>query len=341
MLLALIAHDHAGPTLVVAPTSVVGNWVREAERFAPGLRVAVHHGGDRGDPAPDRGRRRHRGHELRRDAPRRAARARSAGTASCSTKPRRSRTPRPRRPRPPRALTAQHRIAATGTPVENHLGELWSIMTFANPGLLGTRAAFTDQYRMTGEPTTTRDRARASPRADRRVRLPAHQDRPGIVDELPERIVVRDDCMLTREQVALYEATAAAMLGEVADAPDAKRRRLHVFAGIAKLKQICNHPASLDRGRHLGARRSLGQARPAGRADRARSSPRTKPSSCSASTRRSCAGSHRTWPASSTCRCRSCTAGCSELGATRSSSSSARTTAAACSRCRCAPAAPG
>ena len=244
MLLALIAHDHAGPTLVVAPTSVVGNWLREAERFTPGLRVAVHHGGTRGDPVPAAAtadivitsygllRRDNRlatiaWHRVVLDE---AQSIKNSQTATAKAA---------------RGLTATHCVAATGTPVENDIDELWSIMRFASPGLLGTRAAFVEQYRMTGEPDD--DGARL---AHLRARIAAFICRrtktdPGIADELPDRIVVRDDCMLTPEQVALYESTAAAMLGEVADAPDEKRRRLHVFAGIAKLKQICNHPASL------------------------------------------------------------------------------------------------
>ncbi len=72
MLLALVAHDHEGPTLVVAPTSVVGNWVREAERFTPSLRVAVHHGEDRGDPVDTAAERRPRTHDLRPPPARRA-----------------------------------------------------------------------------------------------------------------------------------------------------------------------------------------------------------------------------------------------------------------------------
>ncbi len=244
MLLALVAHDHAGPTLVVAPTSVVGNWVRESERFTPGLRIAVHHGGTRGDPVPTAAQ-----SDivvtsyglLRRDARLatvawhrvvldEAQAIKNAQTATAKAA---------------RALTATHHIAATGTPVENDIDELWSIMRFANPGLLGSRASFGDHYRMTGEPDD--DDARL---AHLRARVAAFICRrtktdPGIVDELPERIVVRNDCMLTPEQVALYESTAAAMLGDVEGAPDEKRRRLHVFAGIAKLKQICNHPASL------------------------------------------------------------------------------------------------
>lgn len=244
MLLALIAHDHSGPTLVVAPTSVVGNWCREAERFTPSLRVAVHHGGLRGDPIPTAAevdivltsygvmRRDTRLGEIawHRVVLDEAQAIKNARTATAKAA---------------RALPARHRIAATGTPVENDLDELWSIMTFANPGLLGSRKAFADRYKLTAD-----EDENAARLAHLRARVAAFicrrtKHQPGIVDELPDRIVVRDDCMLTTEQVALYEATAAAMLGEVASATDAKRRRLHVFSGIAKLKQICNHPASI------------------------------------------------------------------------------------------------
>ena len=244
MLLALIAHDHPGPTLVVAPTSVVGNWLREAERFTPSLRVAVHHGGLRRDPV--------RIAEdvdivitsyglLRRDA----RLADIAWHRVVLDEAQAIKNPLTATAKAARALSARHHIAATGTPVENDLGELWSIMTFANPGLLGSRSAFMERYRLTGDRDDDADlvdhlRARIAAFMCRRTK-----SEPGIVDELPERIVVRDDCMLTSEQVARYEATAAAMLGEVTGADDAKRRRLHIFSGIAKLKQICNHPASI------------------------------------------------------------------------------------------------
>ncbi|MGZ4798169.1 MAG: DEAD/DEAH box helicase [Acidimicrobiia bacterium] len=247
MLLALTAYDHSGPTLVVAPTSVVGNWMREAERFTPGLRVAVHHGGTRGDPVAavasadivvtSYG-------LLRRDA----RLAQVPWHRVILDEAQAIKNPQTATAKASRSLTAKHRIAATGTPVENHLDELWSIMTFANPGLLSTRTAFAAQYQLGGAGNEDLDAQRL---AHLRRRIAAFVCRhtktdPGIVDELPDRIVVRDDCLLTNEQVTLYQATARAMLDEVSEITDTKRRRLHVFAGIAKLKQICNHPASLD-----------------------------------------------------------------------------------------------
>ena len=99
-----------------------------------------------------------------------------------------------------------HRLVVTGTPVENHLGELWSLMSFANPGLLGTQAAFKDRYAdyvgtAAGADALAALRKRIAPFVLRR-----HKTDPGIADELPERIIVRDDCTLTREQAALYQA---------------------------------------------------------------------------------------------------------------------------------------
>jgi superfamily II DNA or RNA helicase len=249
MLLALTAHDHEGPTLVVAPTSVVGNWVREAERFTPSLRIAVHHGETRGDPVDTAA-----GADLvittygllRRDdrlahvkwhrvIVDEAQALKNADTATAKAA---------------RTLTARHHIAATGTPVENHLGELWSIMSFVNPGLLSNRRAFAAQYRLGGDGDELADAERLDHLHRRIAAFVCRRTKtdPGIVDELPERIVVRDDCLLTREQVALYQATARAMLDEMAEITETSRRRLHVFAGIARLKQICNHPASLVEG---------------------------------------------------------------------------------------------
>ncbi len=250
MLLALVAHDreqstdHARtPTLVVAPTSVVGNWEREAARFTPGLRVAVHHGHDRRDPTTIDADLVITSYGMLRLDPRLAEvgwhrvildEAQAIKNPSTATA------------KAARALPATHRIAATGTPVENDLDELWSILAFASPGLLGARKAFAQRYRPTGEPDLD-----AEALAQLRARIVAFVMRrtkvdPGIVDELPERVVVRDDCLLTREQVVLYERTTADLLGDLDEITDTRTRRLHVLAGLTRLKQICNHPASLD-----------------------------------------------------------------------------------------------
>ncbi|HEY3725104.1 MAG TPA: DEAD/DEAH box helicase [Acidimicrobiia bacterium] len=247
--LAIIAHDLSGrkkpkaPTLVVAPTSVVSNWLREAEQFAPKLRVVLHHGSARQDPSA------YIGTAdvvvtsygvMRRDEPLReigwhrvvldeAQAIKNPSTATTKAA---------------RKLEGAHRLVVTGTPVENHLGELWSLMSWANPGLLGTQAAFKSRYAdyvgtAAGADALAALRKRIAPFVLRR-----HKTDPGIADELPERIIVRDDCTLTREQAALYQAVVEDMKSDVADATGMKRRG-KVLAGITKLKQICNHPATI------------------------------------------------------------------------------------------------
>jgi SNF2 family DNA or RNA helicase len=247
--LAIIAHDiekngpAPTPTLVVAPTSVVTNWLREAERFAPKLRVALHHGSGRDDAAEYLG-------EtdivvtsygvMRRDDPLRDISWHRVILDEAQA----IKNPTTATTKAARKLKGDRRLVMTGTPVENHLGELWSIMSFANPGLLGTQAVFKSRYvdyvgTAAGADALAALRQRIAPFVLRR-----HKTDPGIADELPERIIVRDDCTLTREQAALYEAVVKDMREDVAEASGMARKG-RVLAGITKLKQICNHPATI------------------------------------------------------------------------------------------------
>ena len=149
--LALVQRDgqrtRRRPVLLICPTSVVGNWQKEAARFTPDLPVLVHHGGERD------ARRRHppeEGARQRWSSPSYALLHRDSRSAAKGRlgrrRPRRGaehqEPARPSRPRPRGRSTADYRIALTGTPVENHVGDLWSIMEFLNPGLLGTQAEF-------------------------------------------------------------------------------------------------------------------------------------------------------------------------------------------------------
>jgi non-specific serine/threonine protein kinase len=246
--LAIMVHDlhlpdpPTAPTLVVAPTSVTSNWMREAARFAPELRVALHHGSAREDPASYVG-------EvdvvvtsygvMRRDEQLRAIEWHRVVLDEAQA----IKNPSTATARAARKLSATHRLIVTGTPVENHLGELWSLMTFANPGLLGTQAAFKARYdnALDRGDTSAIDalRKRIAPFVLRR-----HKTDPGIADELPERIIVRDDCSLTREQTGLYQAVVDDMRTDVAGAKGIARKG-RVLAGITRLKQICNHPATI------------------------------------------------------------------------------------------------
>jgi superfamily II DNA or RNA helicase len=240
-LLALIAGPAPGPTLLVCPMSLVGNWQREAARFAPGVRVHVHHGAERAralDPA---------GFDLvvttyavaTRDAERLAAvpwhrvvldeaqAVKNAATKQAAAV---------------RRLPARHRIAVTGTPVENRLADLWSIMEFANPGLLGSATKFKERY---AEPIERLGDADAAARL-RRITQPfvlrrLKTDRT-IISDLPEKLEMDVVCSLTPEQASLYQAVVDDMLARIESSEGIERRGL-VLATMTRLKQICNHPA--------------------------------------------------------------------------------------------------
>ena len=237
--LADVEGGSPGPTLVVCPLTLVDTWARQVEQFAPSLRVAVHHGAAREDVATLAA-----GADLvlttygllARDESLRAVTWHRVVLDEAQA----VKNPDTRTARAARALTATHRLAVTGTPVENHLGELWSVMAFAAPGILPRRKEFERVFVRSGvgDDALSRLRVATAPFVLRRTKTD-----PGVAPDLPPRTVIREDCALTREQVGAYEAAAAAMLEEVGDG--GAGRRLHVLAGISRLKQILVHPAML------------------------------------------------------------------------------------------------
>ncbi len=254
--LSLLVHERAngrrpGPTLAVLPMSLVGNWQREAARFAPKLRVYVHHGTGR-----------HRDEELA-EAVRQADLVLTTyGTATRDAEALAAidwarvvcdeaqalKNSGTRQARAVRSIPARGRIALTGTPVENHLTELWSIMEFANPGLLGPRASFRQKYAIPIEREGDESAAAALKRATQPFILRRLKTDKTIIDDLPEKQEIKVFCNLTQEQASLYQATVDDMLEQIAEAAkqaDEKQRRGLVLATMAKLKQVCNHPAHL------------------------------------------------------------------------------------------------
>jgi len=238
-----------GPTLLVCPMSVVGNWQRETERFAPGLSVHVHHGTAR-----------HRGRAL--DRPARKADlvittynlvARDHETLAGTRWARivldeaqNIKNPAARQTRVVRALSAARRIAMTGTPVENRLSELWSIMEFLNPGLLGSAGAFRERFAVPIERFRDEDASRllksiTGPFLLRRLKT----DR-SIIADLPEKVEIKVFCNLTREQATLYQSVVDDMLERIERTEGIERRGL-VLATMMRLKQVCNHPTQLLR----------------------------------------------------------------------------------------------
>ncbi|HEY2224673.1 DEAD/DEAH box helicase [Actinomycetospora sp.] len=239
------------PTLLVAPTSVVGTWQREAARFVPDLRVAVHHGAGRarGDLATMLGDAdlvvtsygtltrdvselsRHSWHRLVLDEAQLVKNNRS------------------RAARAVRTIDAGHRLALTGTPMENRLAELWSIMDAVNPGLLGTVTAFRDRYAVPIERHGRSDVAKRLQTAVRPFLLRRVKTDPAVVDDLPDKIETIERCLLTAEQASLYQVVVDEMTETLHDLETAGKagieRRGRVLAALTKLKQVCNHPALL------------------------------------------------------------------------------------------------
>ncbi|MEV5011376.1 DEAD/DEAH box helicase [Streptomyces sp. NPDC056159] len=230
----------AGPTLVVCPASLMGNWQREIEKFAPGTPVRRFHGSRRDLEALGDG-------EfvlttygtMRLDAPRLAEVAWGMVVAD---EAQHVKNPYSATARRLRSIGARARVALTGTPVENNLSELWAILDWATPGLLGRLGTFRTRYAAAIE--SGRDPA-AAERLARLVGpflLRRRKSDPGIVPELPPKTETDRAVSLTVEQTGLYEALVRETLTAISGADDMARRGLIVKL-LTGLKQICNHPA--------------------------------------------------------------------------------------------------
>ncbi|MEU4745504.1 DEAD/DEAH box helicase, partial [Actinosynnema sp. NPDC023658] len=236
-LIALHLHRDDGPTLVVCPASLMGNWQREIERFAPGVPVRRFHGP-----------RREVAHEgfvlttygtMRLDADRLAEVDWGLVVAD---EAQHVKNPASGTARALRRVPARARVALTGTPVENALSELWAILDWTTPGLLGTMAQF--RARWAGPIEGDRDPG-AAQRFARLVRpflLRRRKSDPGIAPELPPKTETDQPVALTREQAALYEAVVRELMAEVREA-DGIARRGRIVKLLTGLKQVCNHPA--------------------------------------------------------------------------------------------------
>ncbi|KAF0848539.1 DEAD/DEAH box helicase [Nocardia caishijiensis] len=251
--LALLVHEReavgpgekVGPTLLVCPMSVVGNWQRETERFAPDLRVLVHHGADR-----------------RKGADFAAAVADSDLVVTTYALLARDATvlsdqqwervvldeaqhiknATTRQSRAARALRARHRLALTGTPVENRLEELRALFDFAMPKLLGSPQSFRARFavpieRERDQQAIDRLRLITDPFVLRRLKTD-----PAVISDLPEKLEMTVRANLTVEQAALYQAVVDDMLEKLKDAKGMARKGA-VLGALTRLKQVCNHPA--------------------------------------------------------------------------------------------------
>jgi superfamily II DNA or RNA helicase len=238
-----------GPALVIAPPAVVGNWAAEAARFTPELSVVVHHGATRASAD-----------ELAAEVAGADVVITTFGTAvrdieALSTydwnrvvvdEAQAIKNPASETAQQLRRIPAGTRLALTGTPIENGLGDLWSILDFLNPGLVGQRSTFVAQ--LSGE------REAALSALNGILVFRRTKTEPVVAAELPDRIDELDHCSMTAEQIGLYQAVLDRLLAPN-EGGEAQPQQGAILAAITALKQICNHPAAYqDDGRPLAGR---------------------------------------------------------------------------------------
>ncbi|WP_329127077.1 DEAD/DEAH box helicase [Streptomyces caniferus] len=235
----------AGPTLVVCPTSLMGNWQREIEKFAPGTPVRRFHAGRRSlaDLADGAFVLTTYG-TMRLDA---GKLAEVGWGLVVADEAQHIKNPFSATAKALRTLPAEARVALTGTPVENNLSELWAILDWTTPGLLGPLSRFRTRYAQVieGGAAASPEAGAAAERLARLVRpflLRRRKSDPGIAPELPPKTETDRAVALTREQAGLYEAVVREGLDEIAGTDGFARRGL-VVKLLTSLKQICNHPA--------------------------------------------------------------------------------------------------
>jgi SNF2 family DNA or RNA helicase len=234
------------PTLIIAPTSVLSNWRREIERFAPDLRALVHQGSGR-------------------------AKQEEAFQAACGAhdvvitsfamarldekllrgvawqrvvvdEAQNIKNPQAAQTRAILKLPARHRMALTGTPVENRLLDLWSIFNFLNPGYLGKEAQFRKSFESPIQRGNDRERAATLKKLVEPFILRRVKTDKSIISDLPDKVEQKLFCNLTREQASLYEAVVKDVAERIEETSGMERRGL-MLATLLRLKQICNHPA--------------------------------------------------------------------------------------------------
>jgi len=265
-LLALILHLKEQkrlqkPSLVVCPTSVLGNWEREVKRFAPTLSVLVHHGDKRA-----------KGKNLAK-----AVKGKDLAITSYSLvfrdakalaaidwegvvldEAQNIKNPQAKQSQAVRSLPSGFRVALTGTPVENRLSELWSILDFLNPGFLGTQQFFQRRFALPIEKYGDRDslyalRSLVQPFILRRLKTDK-----AIIQDLPEKQEMNVFCGLSTEQAQLYQQLADESLQKIEAAKGIQRHGL-ILTLLVKLKQVCNHPAHYLKEKRMGSAERSGK----------------------------------------------------------------------------------
>ncbi|MGB6065754.1 MAG: DEAD/DEAH box helicase [Desulfomonilaceae bacterium] len=233
------------PVLLVCPTTVVNNWQKEASRFTPDLPVMIHHGVTR-----------NRGAGFKKEVTKHAMVVSSYGLLYRDAKlfqdirwsglildeAQNIKNPETQQARAAKSLKADYRIALTGTPVENNVGDLWSIMEFLNPGFLGSQAEFKRKFFVPIQAERDPQAAERLKRITAPFVLRRLKTDKSIITDLPDKMEMKVFCPLTKEQASLYKAVVKETEEELKSSEGIKRKGL-ILATLSKLKQVCNHPA--------------------------------------------------------------------------------------------------
>ena len=243
--LAAEAGANVPPTLLIGPTSVLGNWQHEVEKFAPELTAVVHHGSDRAKDAKAF-KALCRDHDVvitsftlaRKDA-------KLFGAVNWHRvvldEAQNIKNPKAAQTKAILKLEANHRLALTGTPVENRLLDLWSIFNFLNPGYLGTQGQFRKQFEVPIQRDNSPRRSATLKKLVEPFILRRLKTDQSIIKDLPDKVEQKLFCNLTKEQASLYEAVLKDVAEQIESTEGIQRKGL-ILATLTKLKQICNHP---------------------------------------------------------------------------------------------------
>ncbi|WP_164821446.1 DEAD/DEAH box helicase [Paenibacillus koleovorans] len=255
------------PSLLICPTSVLGNWQKELERFAPTLRVKLHYGPNRskGDAFLETA----VGCDLIITSYALAYLDEEELTSMnwssiCLDEAQNIKNAYTKQATSIRKLTGGHRIAMTGTPIENRLTELWSIFDFINPGYLGPLREFNSRFSGSVERDRDTDRIGQLQRLVKPFLLRRVKKDPAIELDLPDKLESKTYLSLTAEQAALYEGYIHDLFEKLDRLSPMERRGL-ILASLTKLKQVCNHPAAFLKEGGSGA---AGAKRLAGRSNK-------------------------------------------------------------------------
>ena len=246
-LAASTAQEDRFPSLLICPTSVLGNWQKELKRFAPSLNVMVHYGAQR-----------HNDSRFSVEARQADIVLTTYSTATldvevlepytwssvCLDEAQNIKNAQTKQSQAVRRFTAHHRIVLTGTPIENNLSELWSLYDFMNPGYFGTLRSFQQQFNTAVEKERDMEQTAALQKLVKPFMLRRKKKDPAIQLDLPDKNEMKTYVHLTAEQGALYDQTVHKLMESMKELEGIERKGA-ILAALTQLKQLCDHPALL------------------------------------------------------------------------------------------------